>query len=151
MKKFQFSLQKVLDVRLVEEKILQKELALAILEQKKAEEKAKTIKTTIANEWQRGGNMVKTTVSSSQMMLHYEYLKSLKQQYLKQQNYIGLAISNKNKAKQKLTDKAKERKTLEILKENKLQEYKKQRKHFEQSFFDEVAQGAKLRQQKLSS
>jgi flagellar FliJ protein len=146
MKRFEFALQRVLDVRETEEKNLQRNLALAQYELRVAEELKEEIAQRLTTEMTAFGDMRRQTTTSDAILLHQRYLQSLRET-LDQQGQVIVGLERKvESARLALLEKTKERKSLERLRENQLEAYNHEQNKMEQAFLDETsAQNSKFR------
>lgn len=136
MKKFQFSLEKVMNVKEIEEKILQRKLLSFEKSLIDAEENQKSIEIKINEEWNRK-NCKKQ--NSNDMMIKYNYINSLQLELEEIIIDIRKIEREVEIARKNLAEKVKEKKTLEKLKENQLEEHLKNYKKKEQQQFDEIS------------
>jgi len=139
MKKFSFSLEKALDVKIIEEKVLQKELSIFLNDLYKAEDVEKNIETEIECEFHKKELLTHRIVSSSEVMTIHNYIQSLEKELLQIQQSIIKIKEEIEKIRMKLLEKSKEKKTLEKLREMKMDAYKKEIKKLEQEFIDEIS------------
>lgn len=141
MKKFLFPLQKVLDVKVAEEKVLQKELGVAQAALQQALAAAEQTKSVLQEAWREHGKNKQTT--SAELNLRMNYINSLKEQLKREQETITEREVAVEKAREILVIKAKERKIFEKLKEKKQEEYRKEYNKYEQNFLDDLSQHLK--------
>ena len=139
MKKFIFSLEKVLDVKKIEEKTIQKQLLYI---QAKIYEVEKSILLLIEKtsmEREKVSSLKDQKNSSHDIMVIYKYIESLAVE--KEQLYLDLdnLKVTESTVRNKLVEKSKERKALEKLKDNKFDEYKRENKKDQQIIYDEIA------------
>ncbi|HPK40874.1 MAG TPA: flagellar export protein FliJ [Candidatus Cloacimonadota bacterium] len=139
MKKFQFSLDKVLEVKEIEEKILQKDLLLIQHEILKKENNILDLEEKISQECITLSVLSQEITQSSKIMLHYQYIESLQKKIDFLIHEITELRSREEKVKNMLIIKSKEKKSLEHLKEIKYDEFKKEYKKHEQTILDEVS------------
>jgi flagellar FliJ protein len=139
MKKFQFSLQKVMEVKQTEEKVLQKNLSLAEHNLLEAEKSLLEMQNNLKMELNKFSELNNGKCSSTDYLLHTQYVESLGIQINNQHNEVNKCAGEVKQCRKKLIDKARERKTIEKLRDNKLEEYKKQVKKEEQMFLDEIS------------
>ncbi len=145
MKKFSFSLEKVMDVKEIEKKIIQRQLFTLESDLNIKNKKLKKISNKFEKELRFQDDMMKKKVSSNEITLQSKYLESIKFEIENQNQDIVLLQAEIKKVRERLAEKAKEKKALEILKENKLEYFKKQVKKNEQSKLDDVAAQMKIR------
>lgn len=139
MKKFKFSLEKVLDVKKSEEKILQKELVVLQRELYDKENESKKIRRKINKEFKRKEKLNRKVTNSSKIMMIHKYIQNLQMEFDRTQETISQLIIKVENARQRLLEKVKEKKSIEKLKELKYEKYKKQQKKTEQEFLDEIS------------
>jgi len=145
VKKFSFSLEKVMDVKEIEKKIIQRQLFTLESDLNIKNKKLKKISNKFEKELRFQDDMMKKKVSSNEITLQSKYLESIKFEIENQNQDIVLLQAEIKKVRERLAEKAKEKKALEILKENKLEYFKKQVKKNEQSKLDDVAAQMKIR------
>ncbi len=145
VKKFSFSLEKVMDVKEMEKKLIQRklftlesDLAFKNKELKKAIEKYE-------KELCYKDEMMQKKISSNELNMQGKYIESLKYEIEVQNQSIVVLKQEIEKVRASLAEKAKEKKALEILKENKLEDFNKQVKKMEQAKLDDVAAQMKIR------
>jgi flagellar FliJ protein len=139
MKKFQFSLQKVMEVKQTEEKVLQRDLSLAEHNLLEAEKILLHKQQNLKLELNKFAELNSGKYCSADYLLHNQYVESLEEQIKVQTNQVAQLGNEVKKCRKKLIEKARERKTIEKLRDNKLEEYKKQVKKEEQMFLDEIS------------
>ncbi|MCK9329602.1 MAG: flagellar FliJ family protein [Candidatus Cloacimonetes bacterium] len=139
MKKFKFSLEKVLEIKEIEEKIIQKNLLL-IQNQIYETEKKITVTTEKISAERKNVSELSLKISNSiEIMLHYKFIESLiKEKDAFNEALCSLKLKEINIKKQ-LLDKSKETKALERLKEIKFEEFKKAYNKEQQIFIDEIS------------
>lgn len=145
MKKFSFSLEKVMDVKEMEKKIIQRQLFTLESDLNIKNKELKKISNKFEKELRFQDDMMKKKVSSNEITMQSKYLESIKFEIENQNQGIVLLKDEIMKVRERLAEKAKEKKALEILKENKLEYFKKQVKKNEQSKLDDVAAQMKIR------
>jgi flagellar protein FliJ len=140
MKRFQFRLQKVLEYKEDIEK--QKMNDLAAAKQALAEEmdRLEWIQTTHkANGEALKCRTAEKTIRPDEIQAHLRYQKKLEADLKAQTRRVEAAEEKTEKQRQILLDAAKERKTLETLKDKKLQSHLAEVERQDRNFFDEVA------------
>lgn len=140
MKKFAFSLQRVLQVRQAEERNLQKDLAAVLQELSVARALEQATREKIQLEWLNLDRVKKEHNSSAQILLQREYISALDAFLLQTQQDIVQIQKRVDEARHKLVEKARERKVLEKLRENRQQEFKQEQNRLEQKAGDEAGQ-----------
>ncbi len=138
MKKFEFSLQKVLDVRETEEKILQKNLLLIQNDILETEREQNNITSRIAQENTKHEKNLRKETNSAKIMLHHNYVSTLQDKLEDIRDRIEKLLEDESRAKHELLEKVREKKTIEKLREMKFDEYKTLEKKEEQAFLDEL-------------
>jgi len=139
MKKFSFNLEKVLDVKIMEEKLLQRDLILCEEELKAAELRQSELNTEMQSEFSKKSLLVQKNTNVPDIMLIHNYIQSLEKDSETNLENISLLERKHSKIREQLINKTKEKKSLEKLKEIKLEAYKKEVKKIEQDFMDEIA------------
>ncbi|HPM01446.1 MAG: flagellar FliJ family protein [Candidatus Cloacimonetes bacterium] len=139
MKKFQFSLEKVLEVKEIEEKILQKDLLLIQKDIIDQENKILDIQEKISQERINLSLLNQRSTDSAEMMMHYKYLDSLHKRLELFMTELKTFIVKEEKIKSMLVVKSQEKKSLERLKEIKYDEFQKNYKKQQQIVLDEVS------------
>ncbi len=139
MKKFEFSLQKVMEVKETEEKILQRDLYLIQTDLMHAEEEQKQAEKRLQSELDEQKKMNRKRTTSAQYMLHRDYVACLKSECDGSRQKVTTLQGKECKARDKLLKKTQEKKTIEKLRESRLEEYFKEVKKEEQDFLDEIA------------
>ena len=139
MKRFKFSLEKVLEVKEIEEKIIQKNLLLVQNQIFETEKKITSIAEKISAERKKVCELSLKLINSVEIMLHYKFIESLNNEadFLKD-NLKSLRL-NEQKIKNQLIEKSKERKALEKLKEIKYEEFRKVYNKEQQLFLDDIS------------
>ena len=139
MKKFKFSLEKVLEIKEIEEKVIQKNLYLVQNQIYETEESIKKLTENISIEREKVFQMSRATASSSEIMLHTKYIDGL-QINLESLTQVLVQLREKESLiKAQLLEKTKEKKALDRLKEIKFEEYQKQYKKEQQLFIDDIS------------
>jgi len=139
MKKFKFSLEKVLEIKEIEEKIIQKKLLEVQRQIYEAEAMIITLTEKIALEREKIIKMSQTTTTSNDIMLHQKYIENLdKNIVLLRESIITLRL-NEEAIKKQLIEKSREKKALERLKEIKFEEFRKEYNKEQQLFIDDIS------------
>ena len=139
MKKFSFSLEKVLEVKEIEEKVIQKNLLLLQHEIFEIEKKIAIIAEKISSERAKVCTLNMELVNSVKIMLHYKYIESLSNETEVYKKTLATLRINEQKIKLQLIEKSKERKALERLKEIKYEEFRKDYNKEQQLFLDDIS------------
>jgi len=145
VKKFSFSLEKVMDVKEMEKKIIQRRLFTLESDLNTQNIELKKLTSIFEKELHHKDEMMQKKTSSNELNLQRKYIESIIFDIENQNREIVLLKSKIQKVKEELAEKAKEKKALEILKENKLEDYNKQVKKMEQVKMDDVAAQMKIR------
>ncbi len=140
MKKFRFPLQKILNIKSAEEKLLQKKLSMQLAGLRTAEQSKQITLSNIQTTWQeKSEHTSHGRTSSSQVQAYYNYLRSLESQLVLNEKEIINYQRAVHKAREILVAKTQEKKTLERLKEGKFAAFKKSYKILEQKTQDEIS------------
>ncbi len=139
MKKFQFSLEKVLEVKEIEEKILQRDLLLIQKEIIDQENKILDNQEKISQERINLSVLNQKGTDSAEIMMHYKYLDSLHKKMEILMTDLKALTVKEEKIKSMLVIKSQEKKSLDRLKEIKYDEFRKNYKKQQQILLDEVS------------
>lgn len=139
MRKFQFRLQKLLEIRSHKEKLVKNELA-------KAERKKYILvekKENLLNELKGSRNKMREEekekiLTVDRMRLYQQYFKRLRATTDQKDKLISLADDGIKLINDRLIEARKKKRVLERLKENKFKDYMYEFQKEEQNFFDEV-------------
>lgn len=139
MKKFQFRLQKLLEIKEHKEKLVENELAKAERKKYKLIEK----KDHLLDEYQDSKVKMKKEeqkkiLTVDRMLMYQRFFRRLKAGVASQNKLIHLADEEIKLVNDRLIEARKERRGLERLKEKKLKSYNYELEKEEQNFFDEV-------------
>jgi len=139
MKRFIFSLEKVLEVKKIEEKTIQKHLLYIQAKIYEVEKNILSIDEKISQERHNLSSLKSSKKNSNDIMVHYNYIESLSID--KENLYIDLdnLKMTESNVRKKLVEKSKERKTLEKMKENRYIEYRKDYYQEQQKKYDEIS------------
>ena len=137
MKKFDFRLQKVLDVKEMILRKTQKDLAYAENEKLKEEEllKENELKIQLYLEKIASDN----SASVSEMKIQYDYYQQMLEDLKQQKESIAMMVLKIKEIRERLLDQQKDRKALSLLKDKYIEEYNAQMLKEEQIFMDEIA------------
>ncbi len=139
MKKFQFSLEKVKEVKEIEEKVIMREFSVAQKDLLVANQKKENLDDEVKVQWEKRNNLNIGAVSRIEIMNIINYVNSL-QNDINQINIEINSLEDKlDRIRKRLLSKAQERQTLEKIREIKFAEYKKNIKKQEQLFLDEIS------------
>lgn len=138
MRKFNFSLQKVLNYReTIEEKLLTE---LAALRAEHERETAKLSEITACRTRFCKEMKKKLTAGNPEDIKEaYRYLDGITLQVKAQELTVRIAAERKDKKMAEVIEASKDRKILERLRDYKLLEHKKEALHHEQKFLDDIA------------
>ncbi len=139
MKKFQFSLEKVLEVKEIEEKIIQRDLMILHKEILDKENIILELKEKISQERINLSLLNQKGTVSSEIMLYYRFIESLGKKLEYYKNEVNILLIKEDKLKTDLINKSQEKKSLERLKEIKMEEYKKNYNKSQQTIIDEIS------------
>jgi flagellar FliJ protein len=146
MKKFKFTLEKVLEVKEIEEKVIQRQLQKVQSQIFENEKYIALIAEKISEERVKVNTKSEKVMHSSEMMLHYNYLESLKadmEHYMMANQKLRLEELD---IQSQLVEKSKEKKALERLREIKYEEFRRDYNKEQQSFLDDISiQGHRLK------
>ena len=139
MKKFMFSLEKVLEVKRIEEKTIQKQLLFVQAKIYEVEQNILALTEKITLEREILSSSQNEKKNSNSIMLHYNYIESLSVE--KENFYLDLdnLKHTETSIRVKLVEKSKERRALEKLRESKLQEYRKEYNKEQQILYNEIS------------
>ncbi len=139
MKKFEFSLQKVMEVKETEEKLLQRDLYMIQSDLIEAEKEKDMAEMRLKKEMEAQKKLNRKKTTSAQFMLHRNYVDCLKSEWEGTRRKVSTLQVKECEARDKLLEKTREKKTIEKLRETRLEEYYKEVKKEEQDFLDEIA------------
>ena len=139
MKKFKFSLGKVLEIKEVEEKVIQKKLLLIQNEISETEKKIISVKENISCQRKEICILSLSVINTVEVMLYYKYIESLNNEVEFLTSHIKKLKINEDNIKKQLIEKSREKKALERLKEIKYEEYRKEYKKEQQLFIDDMS------------
>jgi flagellar FliJ protein len=139
MKKFKFSLEKVLEIKEIEEKIIQKALLTIQREIFETETIISRLSENVTNERVKICKLNQSITTSKDIMLHQKHIENLenKIQFLRE-NLITLRI-NEETTRNQLIAKSREKKAIDRLKEIKYEEFRKNYKKEQQLFIDDIS------------
>jgi len=146
MKRFEFSLQKVMEVRQTEEKALQRHLADARHNLHVVQEELNALLARLEQQLERKQKMNGGTMNSARYMLLQNYIQCLQEDIDASNERIMELEKKVEEARLMLLEKTKEKKAIEKLRDNQFEEYRREAKKEEQVFLDEItAQNGKTR------
>ncbi len=136
---FKFSLENVLKYRNQLEQEAQANFGRIESERIKEEQRGQEIAQLLLSEQNKLGSLPLNQLDQRYMMENF--IRGLREDLVKSQRY-ALALKQKaDEARQFLTEKAKDKKVLEKLKEKEEKKYVQQERYEEQKFFDEITTG----------
>ena len=138
MKKFSFKLEKLLDFkRTVEE---QKLTELAVIRAEHGRELSKLLEFMVARDgFQKEMKKRLSDCDAEKIKEAQKYLEGLHHTIQTQENSVACIVKQKDEKTGEVLDAAKERKSLERLREHKQVAYKREVEHQEQKFLDDIA------------
>ena len=138
MAQFQFRLQSVLNLRekLEDQKEIEYAQALKALEEERAKERALRSKKNDKIEALR--LLVMETPDPREVFLHNEFIEALKEKIAAQIKVVRAAAEFAENKRLELVEAMRDRKTIERLRENALEEYYEEEKQIAQKQIDEV-------------
>ena len=139
MKKFKFTLEKVLEIKEVEEKVIQKNLLLIQHEIAETEKKILSLKEKISLERDKISSLSSQVIFTGDIMLHYKYIECLNMDVEILNDTLKSLKINEFTIKKQLVEKSKEKKALERLKEIKYEEFRKEYNKAQRLFIDEIS------------
>jgi len=139
MKKFIFALEKVLEVKEIEEKIIQRNLLNLQNQIFETQKKISSIRESIGKEKNKLKYMGSTVTKSNQIMIHYKYIDSLNKEIDICNDLLKTLFVKESALKAQLLEKTREKKAIERLKEIKYEEYKKEYNKSQQNFLDDIS------------
>ena len=139
MKKFKFSLDKVLEVKEIEEKNIQRRLQKVQSMIYETENKILTVSEKISAEGKKVNTMINNIMKSTDIMLHYRYIESLCDQLNGLKAHLRDLRLDEEQITTELVEKSKEKKAIEKLKEIKYEEYRKEYNKEQQVILDEIS------------
>lgn len=138
MSGFKYELESVLNLRDQEEDIKQKEYAEALESLRLEKQNKEQIKNSLNNSQWDFKNSISKTIDSKKIKLHQNYQALLKQQYNMATKKVKKAKYKTEEQRQELLRAMKNKKTLEVLKEKRLEQYIEEEKKEEQLMIDEI-------------
>ena len=147
MKRFNFRLQRVLDIKNTIEEAMRRDFLAARAELQKMVDKLKEIVRTLARYQNKLHALEKKGIDLQEINFYYRYFQSLEGQISYQNRMIGIAREEMEKRRSILVEAVKERRILERLKERKFEQYLFEAGKEEQFTIDEIS-GGKFFQQK---
>ncbi len=152
MKKFEFRLQRVMEVKEEIEKQKERDFALAKRKAIEEENKLNEIKIQYEGCWKDIENKTsQDTVDTNEINQYYKYLQKLEGDIERQFIYLHEANAEVERRRHILIEASKERKILENLKDRKMASYQEELNRQEQNFFDEIAGNQYNREQRVES
>lgn len=139
MKKFKFTLEKVLEIKEIEEKVIYKDLLKIQHQILETEKNISDLQEKISQEGKKANSLNQEVKTSTDIMLHYNYIQSLDIEVEHLKEHLDTLKLNESILKTKLVEKSREKKALERLKEIKYEEYKKEYNKEQQAYLDDVS------------
>jgi len=139
MKKFQFALEKVLEVKEIEEKVIQRDLLLLQNNIYETQKKIASIREKITDERKKVNNISEGVTKSTQIMTHYKYIDSLNRDIEIATDSLKVLYVKESELKERLLEKTREKKAIERLKEIKYEEFRKEYNKSQQDFIDDIS------------
>lgn len=139
MKKFKFSLEKLLDIRMKKEDLAKREFSAMLAQQEKEKLALEGISTTINAKNADRKNQRNKVVSAVDEMFFSNYLVGLNNKKLQQDFKLKQVMNETEKKRVVVVEKSKERKVIETLKDKKLAAYKIEADKEEQKMIDEIS------------
>jgi len=139
MKKFKFALEKVLEVKEIEEKVIQRDLLLLQNKIYETQKKITSIRERITDEKKLVNLIAESVTKSTQIMTHYKYIDSLNRDIDICTENLRVLYIRENELKERLLEKTREKKAIERLKEIKYEEFRKEYNKEQQNFIDDIS------------
>ena len=139
MKKFKFTLDKVLEVRRITEKEKQRQLAEALRVLEKETKKFEQLNKQKQNSWLILESLKKTNVDPAVITIVYKGLDGQQTLTQLQDEKVSHARKNFNVKRNELIEVQRKKKILEKLREKQYKIYTNERDKEEQKFIDEIA------------
>ena len=139
MKKFKFSLEKVLEVKEIEEKNIQRRLQKVQSLIFETEKNIFSVSEKISSEGKKVNSMINNIMKSTDIMIHYKYIESLCDQLNSLKAHLRDLRVDEEQITTELIEKSKEKKAIEKLKEIKYEEYRKEYNKEQQTILDEIS------------
>ncbi len=146
---FKFSLQQVLNYRTQLEQEAKIAFARIESERLREEERFKNLQSTLLEQQASLASLSGLDFEKREMIQNY--VRGLREDLVKSQKYLQFLSAKVEEARKLLTEKAKDKKILEKLKEKEEKDYVYQEKQNEQKFFDEITTGRATRNPESSS
>lgn len=136
---FNFRFQKILDLKENEKGFAQIQMAEAMKQQEVGHQRNRVIQKKIREAEQLKNSKQQSGVNISELRMLEDYLYHLQDESLSSIQELDFLQKKVSTSQGLLQEKAKEEKTWENLKQQKLTHYQEEHKAAEQSFFDEMA------------
>ncbi|MFC1513499.1 flagellar export protein FliJ [candidate division KSB1 bacterium] len=150
MKRFNYRLQRVLDIKNTIEEVKRRDFLTAQSKLIDEENELKKIFEIRENYQKDLSEQEKREIDLKIIQLYYNFFNSLELRMKYQNNMINLAKEEMEKRREILVEAVKETKVLEKLKEKKLEEYNYEAGKEEQSINDEISGGQFFKEDKFS-
>lgn len=141
MIRFQFRLQRVLELRKRKEEEKERELAHLKKMLNEAEEFLEELKNESSKVSEAIGRLhqnERQSLDMQELLRYYDYLERMQRDIVSQIDAIETIIVNINRKRQELVEASKERQIIEKLKENKYKKFKDYVDQWENRFIDEM-------------
>ncbi len=145
---FKFSLQQILNYREQLEQEAKSNFARVENERQREEANFKALQLALLE--QQANLAALNGIDFDKREMIQNYIRGLREDLVKSQKYLQILITKVEEARQILTEKAKDKKILEKLKEKEEKDYVYQEKQNEQKFFDEITTGRASRHSESS-
>ena len=139
MTKFKFNLQRVLDIRMTEERLRQNQLALERKKEMEIHQKIDKLRKEQSEEYRRGQTLLTSSLADIRAFVaHQRYMEALERTIERSGVDLERQRAVVETARQALVEAARKRKLLEKLKEKRLTTFKKEEEAAEQKIIDEI-------------
>jgi flagellar FliJ protein len=129
----------VLEIKEIEEKVIYKDLLKIQHQILETEKNISDLQEKISQEGKKANSLNQEVKTSTDIMLHYNYIQSLDIEVEHLKEHLDTLKLNESILKTKLVEKSREKKALERLKEIKYEEYKKEYNKEQQAYLDDVS------------
>ena len=150
MKAFKFSLQRILDVRILREEIKRKELAEAVSAELKECDTLHSLEDEGEIVKDRVRGRILSTLNPTEMMMYYNYAQQIDHTIGSQLRRIEEARTQVEEQRTLLLEAVKEKKAIEKLQERQWERYQSELNKEEQAFLDEIASTMPKRRKLMS-
>ena len=143
MKRFKFRLQRVMDAKLSEERLRQRELGEALAYLQEQEAKLTQLEEELAEEERQQRERIKGAMRAGDALLQHSWYRELRTRIRQQGEELNKAAVKVEESRQRLVEVSKDKKVLERLKEKRQEEHRKATLTETQAMLDDV--GARQR------